>query len=73
MDRQFTATTLDEPLEHALARLRSAGESPLMPVLHEGRLVGLLTPENVSEFVLIRSALRRAEAVPAVPPVLRPG
>ena len=70
---QFTATTLDEPLEHALARLRSAGESPLMPVLHEGRLVGLLTPENVSEFVLIRSALRRAEAVPAVPPVLRPG
>lgn len=71
MDTRFATTTLDEPLEHALGRLR-AGEAPLLPVLADGRLVGLLTPENVSEFVLIRAALRQAEALPAVPPVLRP-
>lgn len=71
MDTGFAATTPDEPLAHALGRLRS-GESPLMPVLDGGRLVGLLTPENVSEFVLIRSALRRSESAPAPPPVLRP-
>ncbi|MFN0069050.1 MAG: site-2 protease family protein [Limisphaerales bacterium] len=69
METRFTSATLDEPLEHALGRLRT-GEAPLLPVLADGRLVGLLTPENVSEFVLIRSALRRAESLPAVPPVL---
>jgi stage IV sporulation protein FB len=47
-----------EMLESALARLQ-AGTCPVLPVVREGELVGLLTPENVTEFLMIRGALRR--------------
>jgi Zn-dependent protease/predicted transcriptional regulator len=70
MEAAFPAAAPHEPLEHALGRLRSA-DAPLLPVLEGGRLVGLLTPENVTEFVLIRSALRRHDPPDgAAPPVL---
>lgn len=38
-----------------------ASACPAMPVLRDGSLVGLLTMENVSEFVAIRSALANAK------------
>ncbi len=50
-------TLVDEPLEDAVARMQA---SPLrtLPVLDDGALVGLLTMENVGEFVSVQSAQR---------------
>ena len=49
--------TVDEsaPLESALEAMRASG-CPLVPVARDGRLVGLITPENVAELVAIRTA-----------------
>jgi stage IV sporulation protein FB len=48
-------------LAEALAGL-DAGGCPALPVLEpiSGRLVGLLTTENVGELLMVRAALRRA-------------
>jgi CBS domain-containing protein len=51
-------TEAGEPLEVAIARMRANGRSAL-PVLREGRLVGLLTLENVGDLLLVRGALER--------------
>jgi CBS domain-containing protein len=45
-----------EPLEAAIQRMREKGQSSL-PVVDGGRLVGLLTVENVSDLLLVRRAL----------------
>lgn len=47
----------DDPLEPAYARLR-AGRTQTAPVIDEGRLVGILTLENVGELVAIHSAIQ---------------
>ncbi len=51
--------TVDEsdPLERAVALMHESG-CPLVPVARDGRLVGLVTPENIAELVAIRSAMR---------------
>ncbi len=48
-----------EMVESALARLNESGIKTL-PVTHAGQLVGLITSENITEFLMIRSALRKA-------------
>ena len=47
------------PLGPAVTRLRT-DEGPCLQVLEHGRLVGLLTLENVSELLMIRAALTSA-------------
>ena len=47
-----------EPLEDAIARMRGGGRSAL-PVLERGRLVGLVTLENIGGLLLLREALKR--------------
>ncbi|HET7224962.1 MAG TPA: site-2 protease family protein [Candidatus Eisenbacteria bacterium] len=47
-----------EPLEQAVTRMR-AGARTAVPVMHQGRLVGLLTLENVGDLLLVRDALNR--------------
>lgn len=47
-------------LEQALVLIRETNSRSL-PVEHEGRLVGLLTLDNVGEFLSIHSALRQAD------------
>ena len=42
-------------LQSALDAMRTSG-CPMVPVSRDGRLVGLITPENVAELVAIRSA-----------------
>jgi Zn-dependent protease/CBS domain-containing protein len=54
MRTEFATATSAEPLEAALPRLRSAA-GPL-PVLEGGRLVGLVTAENVGEFLAIEAS-----------------
>jgi Zn-dependent protease/predicted transcriptional regulator len=59
-----------QDLETALSQVRSEAGLTL-PVVEDGRLVGLLTPENVGEFIMIRSALgRRHRPPPVEPPVI---
>jgi Zn-dependent protease/CBS domain-containing protein len=54
-----------EMVEMALMRLQESGTKTL-PVMHRGRFVGLITSENITEFLMIRSALKTAGAT--VPP-----
>jgi CBS domain-containing protein len=53
MCTSFAVAEATEPLAHALPRFGQA-ECRTMPVLHEGRLVGLLTPERIGEVFVMR-------------------
>ena len=46
-------------VETALMRLQEVGAKTL-PVVHGGQFVGLITTENITEFLMIRSALKMA-------------
>ncbi len=59
MRRDFQMADSHDMLEHALGLLRDC-QCRSLPVLHAGRLVGMLTLDNVGEFLAIESALRRA-------------
>ncbi len=50
-------------IETALMRLEES-HSKTLPVVHGGQLVGLITAENITEFLMIRSALKVANRVP---------
>lgn len=56
MNRQIRTVSADEPLDLALTRAEP-GFSTTLPVLWQGRFVGLLTAENIGELVMIRAAL----------------
>jgi Zn-dependent protease/predicted transcriptional regulator len=58
MRRDFQLATPDEPVEEALARLQASG-SHAIPVVRGRQLLGMLTLDNVGEYVMIRSALQR--------------
>jgi CBS domain-containing protein len=49
-------------IEMALMRLQESN-SRTLPVTHAGQLVGLITSENITEFLMIRSALKTAGAL----------
>src|SRR5215207_5044774 len=51
-------------IEMALTRLQESGAKTL-PVTHAGQLVGLITSENMTEFLMIRSALKAANNIPS--------
>jgi Zn-dependent protease len=63
MRTDFRTTRPDEMLERALERLQGA-ECPVLPVLDDDRLVGLLTPENIGELIMIREAMARRPVPP---------
>jgi Zn-dependent protease/predicted transcriptional regulator len=46
-----------EMVESALMRIQESGV-PVLPVTHAGQLVGIVTPENITEYLMIRSALK---------------
>ena len=51
----------DEPLEGVVSRMRGR-DCSVVPVLEQGRLVGLVTVDNVGDLLLVREALRRHSA-----------
>jgi Zn-dependent protease/predicted transcriptional regulator len=61
METSFRTTEASEPVERALARLREC-RCQTLPVLSDDRLRGVLTSENVAEFVMIEAAARGREA-----------
>jgi Zn-dependent protease/CBS domain-containing protein len=63
MQRDFQQASPTEPADVALARLRSCG-CHSMPVVRDGRLLGVLTMDNVGEYVMVQAALRGARATP---------
>ena len=70
MDREFALADADESLELTLQGRAGPNLGPV-PVLERGLLVGVLTWDNITDFLLIQSALRRAPADVGMPPVLR--
>lgn len=56
MHRDFQIADPGEPVESALARLRSCGCQSL-PVVRGRELLGLLTLENVGEYMMIQAAM----------------
>lgn len=59
MRRDITEVDSHEMVEAALLRLQE-NKSKTLPVTHNGNLVGLITSENITEFLMIRSAMRMA-------------
>lgn len=57
MTTDFETADTREMLDSVFLCLQTAS-SPALPVFHDGRLVGLLTSENVAEYVMIRGALK---------------
>lgn len=60
MRREFLTADYTEMLEVAFQRLQEC-ECHTMPVVHEGRLAGLLTMDNLGEYFLIQAALKKSE------------
>jgi len=56
MQRNVDSVGSDETLEGIVGRLRG-GKSRALPVLHHGQLVGILTMENIAEFLRISTAV----------------
>jgi len=57
MQRDFPSVGPEEPVERGLALL--SGGHPVVPVVHNKELVGLLTAENVTRYLWVRRAGRR--------------
>jgi predicted transcriptional regulator len=67
MQREFPEVEPGEMLETIFARLQEC-QCHTVPVTRYGQLVGLVTSENIGEFLMIQAALKARAAVP--PPVL---
>jgi CBS-domain-containing membrane protein len=61
--RDLPAVDSYEMVEMALMRLQESG-SKTLPVMHAGQLVGIITAENITEYLMIRSALKTAQSIP---------
>jgi CBS domain-containing protein len=59
MDREFPSVQPTEPAEAAFLKLQQS-HSRALPVLREGGLLGILTSEHISEFLVVRAALNGA-------------
>src|SRR5512138_3020015 len=63
MRRNVPSVDSYEMVETALMRLQESGAKTL-PVVHGGQFVGLINSENITEFLMIRSALKAASQLP---------
>jgi len=61
MAREFHTADALELLDVAVARLQGC-QCQVLPVLRNGQVVGLLTPENVGEFIMFRGVAAAAPA-----------
>ncbi len=60
MQREFDTAEPNEMLEAVLNRLATS-PCRIMPVLQDGNLVGLVTVENLGEYLMIQNALHRRQ------------
>jgi CBS-domain-containing membrane protein len=61
METTFRTAEPAEPVERVLTRLQEC-QCHTLPVVSDHRLDGLLTLDNVGEFMMIETALRSAAA-----------
>ncbi len=66
MQTQFQTAQPHEMAERVFERLQRH-ECRSLPVLSDGRIVGIVTMENVGEFLAIQEALRTQNAPPKIP------
>ena len=59
MRRDVPEVDSHDMVETALMRVQESGAKTL-PVIHNGKMVGLITAQNITEFLMIRSALKTA-------------
>jgi len=62
MHREIVLADASDMLENSLQRLQECNCRTL-PVMQDNRLVGLLTAENLGEFIMIQSALKHRTAL----------
>jgi predicted transcriptional regulator len=60
MQRRFETAEPEESLEQLLARTERA-ECEVIPVMQDGSVVGLLTPEGLTQLLLVKRALGRID------------
>jgi len=60
MRQNCSVVDVSEPLRAAFDKMRQ-GECSTLPVMKDARLVGLLTPENVGELVMVNEAANQFE------------
>lgn len=58
MEREFDTAEPNEMLEGVLNRL-ALSKTRVMPVLQDGNLIGLVTAENLGEYMMVQNALHR--------------
>jgi Zn-dependent protease len=63
MRRNVPSVDSHDMVETAVMRLQESGAKTL-PVMHSGQFVGLVNSENITEFLMIRSALKAASRIP---------
>lgn len=63
MQREFKTAEPQEMLEVVLARLQNGGCRTL-PVVRDGKVIGLVTAENLGELLMIQEAMRQASTRP---------
>lgn len=66
MRRDCVTASEDDPLDAVVARIRESG-CPLVPVLRDAGLVGLLTMDNLAELLMIRRAAATRRPPPVAP------
>ena len=60
MERDLLRAAPDEPLEPYLARPDGLRRAPILVLAPDGRLVGVVTQENVMEFLMLRRIAQQA-------------
>jgi len=63
MHRDPPSVDSHEMIDSALLRLQESGLS-ILPVVHNDQIVGIITTENITEYLMVRSALRSARSMP---------
>jgi Zn-dependent protease/CBS domain-containing protein len=66
MQREFETAEPNEMLESVMNRLATS-PARILPVLHDGQLVGLVTTENLGEYLMIQNALHRRQIAKGAP------
>jgi predicted transcriptional regulator len=59
MDQSFIIADVNEMLERVSERLQSCG-CHTVPIFENQKLIGLVTMDNIGEFLMIQSALKRS-------------
>ncbi len=66
MRRDCARVSESDPLDQVLARIRESG-CPMVPVISNGHLTGLLTLDNLGELMMVHQAIRGKDPKPANP------